>query len=139
MQKQWGMYRAGALSFINLIQGNVSAGDVEFLAKEMSNAVRDERWEDLQALVILGMKRPSPAYNEALCEALQFLNRAMTNEDIVDLLWETADDSCIPALVAAATTPLEWDEYGGLAKKALAVLEHMETDMANDAVRSINS
>lgn len=129
--------RIRTLDFVKAI------GELEGVESEVVSALyaahATKNWQLLQMLVLACSAKLSPIYTEPLCEILEEGCEEMTNEDIVDVLFELQDERAIRVLEVAAAFDLDTDEFHNLNLKCVQALANIPAMHAKEALNRIAS
>jgi hypothetical protein len=97
-----------------------SLTDVEgCIAYELKRASDQEDWSTFERYVLAALRHPSPSYTRVLCDVLSGHDEDLNFEDIVDVLAEIKDPEAVGCLEETIWWEPSWDDYHGLAKKAI--------------------
>lgn len=129
--------RIKTLDFVKAIGGLEGVESGVMSALYDAHAARN--WQLLQMLVLTCSSKPSPIYTEPLCKILEEGCEEMTNEDIVDVLFELQDERAIRALEVAAAFDFDTDEFHNLNLKCVQALANIPAMPAKEALNRIAS
>jgi HEAT repeat protein len=113
-----------------------SLSDVEeCIAAALNRASEREDWETFERYLTAAFRHPSRSYTKVLCEVLSRHDEDLNFEYIVDVLAEIKDPESIDCLEQTIWWEPSWDDYRGLAKKAIWALSAIGTPEALDVLR----
>jgi len=125
--KAWGAWVAGF------------ANAEDCIAAGLEQSCQDGDWGSFDLYVFAASQHPSPSFTRPLCGVLSRRIDEVNNEDIVDALAEIRDPAAVGCLEETIWWEPEWDEYRGLAIKAVWALAAIGTPEAIAVLRDTAS
>jgi HEAT repeat protein len=97
-------------------------GVEECIEAGLETALEASDWGWFERYVLAATRHPSASFVPFLSQVLRLHSDQVNNEDIVTALGETGDPRAVDCLVEALRWRPDWDEFHGLAVKAVWAL-----------------
>jgi len=125
----WARLGAGRVAWLTGL-----AGVEDCVAGGLRRTLAAQDWSMFERWVLAAYANPSPACVPTLCEALRMRSFDVSNEDVVSALDAIRDPASIDCLRELSWEP-DWDEFRGVAVKAVHALAAIATPEAQTVLR----
>ena len=105
------------------------------LRNELADALERQDWGIFETALLAADNNPSSELIPILCRALEKQDRAVPNEDILELLADLGDPRSLDTLRRTIWWNPPWDEFYWIAVKAVGAVWKIDSEEATEVLR----